>query len=86
MDPVLQSGAQPNQAGSVAQQRPQITDLLRGDPGLGQQVGPQQLGQGGRIHLVVLEPGGGDCFAAAGMDQMRLQLQLLQQLDQPAQP
>jgi hypothetical protein len=57
-----------------------------GDPGLGQQIRPQQLGQGGRIDLVVLEPGRGDGFAAAGMDQVRLQLQLLEQLDQPPQP
>jgi hypothetical protein len=33
--------------------------------------------------LSFLQPGCGDCFAAAGMDQVRLQLQLLQQLDQP---
>jgi hypothetical protein len=42
------------------------------------------LGQGGRIDLVVLEPGRGDGFAAARKNQMRLQLQFLEQLDQPA--
>jgi hypothetical protein len=67
----------------VAQQGPQITDRLRGDPGLGQQISPQELGQDGRIHLVVLQPGRGDCFAAAGVDQVRLQLQFLEQIDQP---
>jgi hypothetical protein len=44
------------------------------------------LGQGGRIHLVVLEAGRGDRLAAAGMDQVRLQLQLLEQIYQPARP
>jgi hypothetical protein len=69
-----------HQGGPVAQQGPQIADLLRGDPCLGRQIGPQQLGQGGRIHLVILQPGCGDGLAAAGMDQVRFQLQLLQQL------
>jgi hypothetical protein len=43
MNPVLASGRQPHQAGPVAQQRPQIPGGLGGDPGFGQQVGPQQL-------------------------------------------
>jgi hypothetical protein len=34
--------------------------------------------------LSFLQPGRGDGLAAAGMDQVRFQLQLLQQLDQPA--
>jgi hypothetical protein len=53
MHPVLASGRQAHQGGPVTQQRPQIADLRRGDPGLGQQIGPQQLGQGGRVDLVV---------------------------------
>ena len=57
----------------MAQQGPQIPGGLGCDPGLGQQISPQQLGQDGRIHLVVLQPGQGDGFAAAGMDQVRLQ-------------
>ena len=68
----------------MAQQGPQIAGRLGDDPGLGQQISPQQLGQDGRIHLVVLEPGRGDGLATAGMNQVRLQLQVLQQLDQPA--
>ena len=67
----------------MTQQGPQIAGGLRGDPGLGQQIRPQQLGQGRRIDLVVLQPRRGDCLAAAGMNQVRLQLQLLEQIDQP---
>jgi hypothetical protein len=70
VDPVLQSGDQPDQAGPVAQQRPQVTDLQRGDSGLGEQVGPEQLGQGARIDLVILEPGRGNRLTAAGVDQV----------------
>jgi hypothetical protein len=33
--------------------------------------------------LSFLQPGRGDCLAAAGMDQVRLQLQFLEQIDQP---
>jgi hypothetical protein len=84
MHPVLAGGAHADQADPVTQQGPHIPDLLGGDPSLGQQIHPQQLGQGGRIHLVVLEPGRGDGLAAAGMDQVGLQLQFLEQLDQPA--
>jgi hypothetical protein len=83
MHPVLQAGRQADQGGPMTQQRPQLADLLGRDPGLGQQISTQQLRQRGRIHLVVLQPGRGDRLAAAGMDQVRLQLQLLQQLDQP---
>jgi hypothetical protein len=68
----------------VAQQRPQIAGGLRRDPGLGQQISAQQLRQRGRVDLVVLQPGRGDRLAAAGMDQMRFQLELLEQVDQPA--
>jgi hypothetical protein len=67
----------------VTQQRPEIPGGLGRDPGLGQQVGAQQLGQGVGIDLVVLEPGRGDLLAAAGMNQMRFQFQLLEQIDQP---
>ena len=64
----------------MAQQRLQIPDRLGRDPGLRQQIRPQQQGQGGRSDLVVLEPSGGDRLAAAGLHQLRLQLQLLPQL------
>jgi hypothetical protein len=84
MHPVLERGRQPDQGGPVTQQGPQIPCGLGRDPGLGQQISPEQLGQGGRIDLVVLAPGRGDRLAAAGMDQVRLQLQFLEQIDQPA--
>jgi hypothetical protein len=45
MDPVLQLGAEPDQADPVPQQRAQLAHLRRGDPRLGQQAGPQQLRQ-----------------------------------------
>jgi hypothetical protein len=83
MHPVLAGGAHADQAGPVAQHGPQIAGGLWRDPGLGQQISPQQLGQDGRIHLVVLQPGRGDRRTAAGMDQVRLQLQFLEQIDQP---
>jgi transposase len=38
--PVLPGGAHADQAGPVAQQGPQVADLLGGDPGLGQQISP----------------------------------------------
>jgi hypothetical protein len=84
MRPILQRGQQADQTGPVAQERAQVTDGLRCDPGLGEQVGAQQLREGARIDLVVLEPGRRDRLAAAGMDQVRFQAELLQQLDQPA--
>jgi len=46
VDPVAQLGAQPDQAGPVPQQGAELADRLRSDPRLGQQVCPQQLGQG----------------------------------------
>jgi hypothetical protein len=81
MHPVLTGGRQPDQGRPVTQQGPQITDLLGAIQAPGNKISPQQLGQGGRIDLVVLQPGRGDGLAAAGVDQVRLQL--LQQLDQP---
>ena len=86
MHPALERGGHPNQCGPVAQQATLVADGLGGDPGLRQQLGAQQLGQGTSIDPVVFESGRGDRLAAARMDQMRLQLQLLQQLGQPAQP
>jgi hypothetical protein len=49
VQPVLQGGREADQSGPVTQQDPQIPDLLGGDPGLRQQIRPQQLGQGRRI-------------------------------------
>jgi acetyl esterase/lipase len=46
------------------------------DPRLRQQIGPQQLGQDGRVDLVVLEPGRGDRLAPRGMHQVRLDPEL----------
>jgi len=45
VDPVTLLGAEPDQAGPVPQQRAELAHLRRGDPRLGQQVGPQQLRQ-----------------------------------------
>jgi hypothetical protein len=73
-----------HQAGPVAQQGAQVADRLRRDPGLGQQVGAQQLRQGARVDLVVGEPGRGDLLAAAGVDQVRLEVEVVEQVDQPA--
>src|SRR5215211_8049864 len=66
MHPALAGGGRADQAGAVAQQRSQVADGLGRDPGLGQQVGPEQLRQGAGIDLVVLQPGRGDRLAAAG--------------------
>jgi hypothetical protein len=55
VDAVAQLGAQAHQAGPVAQQRPQLPHCRRGDPGLGQQVGAQQLRQDRRVDLVFSE-------------------------------
>jgi hypothetical protein len=68
----LERGGHPDQRGPVAQQATLVADGLGGDPGLGQQLGAQQLVQGAGIDPVVLEPGRGDCLAAAWVDQMRL--------------
>jgi hypothetical protein len=83
-DSSARSTAAPGWPGDAA--GAEIPGRLGRDPGLGQQIRPQQLRQGGRIDLVVLQPGRGDRLAAAGMDQMGLQLQLLQQLHQPPHP
>jgi hypothetical protein len=82
--PALEGGGDPDQRGSVAQQGALVADSLGSDPGLGQQLSAQPVGQGSGIDLVVFAPGRGDRLAAAGVDQMRLQLQLLQQLGKPA--
>jgi hypothetical protein len=51
----LAGGGCADQAGPVARAAPVgLGDLLGRDPGLGQQVGAQQLRQGARIDLVVL--------------------------------
>jgi hypothetical protein len=52
VDPVAQQRAQPHQLRPVPQQRPQLAHLRRGDPRLRQQVGAQQLRQGGGIQRV----------------------------------
>jgi hypothetical protein len=45
---------------------------------------PAAAGPGWPHRPCRLQPGCGDCFAAAGVDQVRFPLELLQQLDQPA--
>jgi hypothetical protein len=55
VDPVTQLGAQPDQADPVPQQRAELADPRRGKPGLGQQVGAQQLRQNGGVDLVFSE-------------------------------
>jgi hypothetical protein len=69
--------------GPVAQQGAQIADVLRRDPRLSQQVGAQQLRQRLRVDLVDLQPGRGDRFAAGGVDQVRLELEVVEQVGQP---
>jgi hypothetical protein len=51
VDPVAHQGAQPHQLDAVAQQCAQRPHLRRGDPRLGEQVGAQELRQGGRAGL-----------------------------------
>ena len=68
----------------MAQQGPQIPGGLGCDPGLGQRSARSSWARVAASTLSFLQPGRGDGFAAAGMDQVRLQLQFLQQLDQPA--
>jgi hypothetical protein len=68
----------------VAQQGTLVADILGRDPGLRQQLGAEQLGQGAGIDPVVFEPGRSDRLAAAWVDQVWLQLQLLEQRSQPA--
>jgi hypothetical protein len=55
VDPVPQLGAQPDQADPVPQQRAELADLRRRDPGFGQQVGAQQLRQDRRVDFVFSE-------------------------------
>ena len=52
MDPVLHPVLYADQEGPKAQQFPQLTHGRGGAVGLGDQVGPQQLGQGTGIHLI----------------------------------
>jgi len=54
----LDPGAHPDQPSPGPDQPAGLTGVGWGDPGLGQQVGPQQVGQGLGIHGVVLDPGG----------------------------
>jgi hypothetical protein len=84
VDAVLEDGAKPDQAGAVAQQGALVTHRLWGDPRLGQGVGAQQVRQGAVIDPVVFEAGRRDRLAAAGVDQVRLQAELLEQVSQPA--
>jgi len=50
--PVAQLGAQTDQAGAVAQQRPQLAHRRRGDPRLGQIMAAQPVGQLGGVTFV----------------------------------
>jgi hypothetical protein len=67
VDLVLAAGAQRDQLAAVAGDLPQLADLLRGDPGLGQPAHPQQVGQVAGVQLVVLDPA-----AAEGLHPQRV--------------
>ena len=85
VDPVAQLGAEPDQAGPVPQQRPELAHLRRRDPRLGQQVRAQQLRQDRGVDLVVLQPRRGDRLAPQRVHQVRLEAVVLEQL-RPASP
>jgi hypothetical protein len=54
------------------------------NPGLGQQVGPQQMGQGLGIHGVVLDPGGRDRLGGQRMGHVGSDAGVGQQIREPA--
>jgi hypothetical protein len=70
----------------VTQERAEVADLGRRDPGLGEQVGAKQVREGPRIHLVVLQPCGGDRLAPEGVGQVGLHAEVLAQLREPPPP
>jgi hypothetical protein len=84
VDAVAQRRGDLDERDPVAQQGALVAHGVGGDPGLGQQVGAQQVRQGSGVDLVVLEPGRGDRFAAARVHQVGLQAEFLQQVGQPA--
>jgi hypothetical protein len=53
---VLAASAQAHQLDPVPRELPQLADLSRGDPRLGQPAHPQQIGKISRVFLVVLDP------------------------------
>ena len=83
MDAVLERGPHAHERRPMPQQHAQVAHLLGRDPGLGQQLRAQQMGEHPGIHLVVLQPGRGDRLAGAGVHQVRLQFALLEQVRQP---
>jgi hypothetical protein len=56
VDLVLAAGPQLHQLAAVPGDLPQLTDLPRDDPRLGQPAHPQQVGQVTGVQLVVLDP------------------------------
>ncbi|HZD03246.1 MAG TPA: hypothetical protein VFA46_24545 [Actinomycetes bacterium] len=57
MDTVAQRGGDLDQRDPVAQQGALVAHGLWGDPGLGQQVGAQQVRQRAGVDPIVLAPG-----------------------------
>ena len=67
VDLAAEPGAGIGPAPPVTGPPPSFPGLGRRDPRLGQQVGAEQLGQGGRVDGVVLDPGRGDRLGRQGV-------------------
>jgi hypothetical protein len=70
----------------MAQDAPEVAYLPRGDVGLGEEIGPQQVGEGSGVDLVVLEPGRRDCLAALGVGEVGIEAEVVEQLGHPPPP
>ena len=78
----LGRGAQGHQLGPVADELPQLAQLRRRDPGLGEVVAPQAVGQLGGVAFIVLDPPGVP-VQPEGMDQVHVGALGLEQVSGP---
>jgi len=80
VDLVFHLGLEPDEGGAGAEDLPRIPHRARGDVGRREQIGAQQVGQGGRIDLIGLDPRTGDGLGLQRMGQHQIRVPVLDQL------
>jgi hypothetical protein len=83
VDPVLERGAHLGERDPVAKQIAQVAKLARGDVGLGEQVGAQELRQGAGVDGVGLHPCRGDRLGSERMGEVELIARPLEDIGEP---
>ena len=82
-DALLERRADPRQRDPVPEQVAQVAQLARGDVGLRQQIGAQQMRERTRVDCIRLHTGGGDRLRAQRVREMQLVARLFEQVGQP---